>query len=116
MRIEVVVELESLARSASEAADGLTRDREAEFGAEYTRLRGRLDVLNRRYGWAELDEFDALFPTLDEQEIIDTLERQIDTRGFPSEVEPGEPIQRLLRHLAYWAQGVALAARSARKF
>jgi hypothetical protein len=116
VQLQSINELERIAESASDAAEKYSPDRERAVEAEYVRLRGQAEALNRRYGWASAEEFDTLFPTLDAQATLAELERSIDTTGLPSEVEPGAPAQRHLRHLSYWASAVALAARSAQEF
>jgi hypothetical protein len=105
----LVAELEVLARTGFDAADRFTAAREVEAEAVYELLRSRAGALNRAHGWAGPDYFAALFPTVEAQNEIESLDDQCDIDASIAK-EPGAPVQRLLRHLAAWATGLLTTA------
>jgi hypothetical protein len=101
-----MTELVALARAASKAADQVTLAGEAEAGLVYERLRSRAQTLNQVQGWADPEEFDTMFPTLDAQRSIEALDHHLGIDASMAR-EPGAPVEQLLGHLAAWAKGVA---------
>jgi hypothetical protein len=103
-----IVDLQALAHTAFETADQFELGGEAEAAIVYQRLRSRAWTLNRVQGWADSEEFDAMFPTLEAQEAIEAMDAHygIDTAKAN---EPGASVQRLLRNLAAWAAGLLIA-------
>lgn len=108
MDARTIVDLQALAHTACETADQFELGDEAEAAIVYQRLRSRAWTLNRVQGWADSEEFDAMFPTLEAQEAIEAMDEHfgIDTSKTN---EPGASIQRLLRNLAAWAAGLLIA-------
>jgi hypothetical protein len=104
-----VAELEVLARTGFDAADRFTPGREVEAEALYELLRSRAGALNRAHGWAEPEYFAALFPTVEAQREIDSLDDQYGI-DVSKATKPGAAVQRLLRHLAAWATGLLTTA------
>jgi hypothetical protein len=102
-----IAELETLTAAAREAADRYTRADDPEAVVVYQQLRARAARLNREQGWAESEEFDTLFPTLEAQREIDALDDQYRTDATRPR-EPGAPVQRLLRHLSAWMTGLLM--------
>lgn len=107
MDARTIAELETLTAAARAAADRYTRANDTEAAVAYQQLRSRAARLNREQGWAEPEEFDTLFPTLETQREIDALDDQYRTDATRPR-ERGAPVQSLLRHLSAWMTGLLM--------
>jgi hypothetical protein len=109
-------ELEALARRALAAAEGFDADDAQGMGGEYEALRGGIEALNTLHLWARPEDFATMFPTLQAQDLIESLDNQFGRSSLNFQVAPGPSVERLLSNLGHWATGVALASRAARDF
>ena len=109
-------ELEALARRALAAAEGFDADDAQGMAGEYEALRGGIEALNTLHLWARPDDFATMFPTLQAQDLIESLDNQFGKSSLNFQVAPGPSVECLLSNLGHWAAGVALASNAARDF
>jgi hypothetical protein len=102
--------LDSLARSALEAADSLPLTHLAQAEWEYESLRAAARALNAEQDWATEDEFETMFPLAASRLEVDAL-NELFAAGVSagSGPTPAEAVRLLLVDLAGWATGVRLA-------
>lgn len=102
--------LDSLARSALEAADSLPLSHLARAEWEYESLRAAASALNAEQDWATEDEFETMFPPVASRQEVDALNELFAAGASAgSGPTPAEAVRLLLLDLAGWATGVRLA-------
>jgi hypothetical protein len=97
-------QLESLRKAAAHAVERCD-SRDAE--ATYESLRSRAARLNHAHGWAESEQFGAMFPTAADRRQIATLETLI---GDPPTEDASADTRKLLRALGAWTTGLLAGA------
>lgn len=103
--------LRHLSDEAWAVADGSADGGDSGVSTAYTMLRERANELNAQHNWASLEEFTAMFPTFDQQVLIERLDSEIGAQSTGN--EGGQAVSQLLRNLAHWAAAVALATEEA---
>ncbi len=89
MDSEAIAELECLAHAAIEAAESSGPPRETEASTTYELLRAWAWTMKQSQGWAQPEEFDALFPTL--RAHARSTRSTISTEPTPPNGDSGDP-------------------------